>query len=349
MDTCWDVSSGGVRQAVRLGRLGAWGGIAGPLLFTAAWAAGSLRQAGHPATAVQLSGLGAEDARDPQIMIAGFVVLGVCSIGFGAALRRAPGTGTAGPWLVMAGGVAAVAAGAFRRDRMLLSGPGFDGESWHNQVHDVVSGVAYAAMLAAPLVLAWRFRAEPRWAVIARPVQVLALASAAALAVFASDAVEPWDGTVQRTSVTLALAAEALIAARMLHGDIVAPVLAEAAFIGFVPVRDLAAARAFYEGTLGLRVVGDTPFALVLDAGGTMLRVTPVPELAARPFTVAGWKVPDIASAVRALAGRGVEFTRYDGMAQDDLGIWTAPGGDRVAWFSDPDGNTLSLTTFAAT
>ena len=124
--------------------------------------------------------------------------------------------------------------------------------------------------------------------------------------------------------------------------------LADASFIGFVPVRDLAVARAFYEGTLGLRVVDDTPFALVLDAGGTMLRVTPVPGLSARPFTVAGWNVLDIGAVVRALAGRGVQFVRYDGLTQDDLGIWTTPGGDRVAWFKDPDGNTLSLTTFAA-
>jgi catechol 2,3-dioxygenase-like lactoylglutathione lyase family enzyme len=125
-------------------------------------------------------------------------------------------------------------------------------------------------------------------------------------------------------------------------------VLADAPFIGFIPVRDLGAARSFYEGTLGLRVVEDTPFALVLDAGGTMLRVTPVTGLAARAFTVAGWNVPDIAAAVRDLAARGVNFTRYDGLAQDDLGIWTAPGGDRVAWFQDADANTLSLTTFAA-
>jgi catechol 2,3-dioxygenase-like lactoylglutathione lyase family enzyme len=125
-------------------------------------------------------------------------------------------------------------------------------------------------------------------------------------------------------------------------------VLADASFIGFIPVRDLAAARAFYEGTLGLRVLDDTPFALVLDAGGTMLRVTPVPGLAARPFTIAGWNVPDIGTAVRVLGSRGVQFVRYDGMTPDDLGIWTTPGGDQVAWFADPDGNTLSLTTLAA-
>jgi hypothetical protein len=200
---------------VRLGRLAAWGGVAGPLLFTAAWVVSSLRQAGHPAAEVQLSGLAAQDARDPQIMIAGFVVLGACSAGFGAALRTATRR-PAGPWLVVAGGAAAVAAGAFRRDHMLLTGPGFAGESWHNQVHDVASVVAYAAMLIAPLVLARQFRADPRWAVITRPVQVLALASAAAMAVFASRMAEPSNGAVQRTAVTLALAAEALAAARML-------------------------------------------------------------------------------------------------------------------------------------
>src|SRR5215475_2148092 len=98
---------------VRLGRLAAWGGVAGPLLFTAAWVVSSLRQ-GHPAAEVQLSGLAAQDARDPQIMIAGFVVLGACSAGFGAALRTVSPRRAAGPWLVVAGGVAAVAAGAFR-------------------------------------------------------------------------------------------------------------------------------------------------------------------------------------------------------------------------------------------
>lgn len=207
---------GGALRAVRLGKLAACGGVAGPLLFTAAWVVSSLRQAGHPAAGVQLSGLAAEDARDPQIMMAAFLVLGACSIGFGAALRRVAGHRPAGPWLVMAAGAAAVAAGVFRRDHMLLTGPGFAGESWHNQIHDVVSGVAYAAMLTAPLVLARQFRADPQWAMIARPVQVLALVSAAAMAVFASRAAEPWNGAVQRTAVTLALAAEALAAARML-------------------------------------------------------------------------------------------------------------------------------------
>ena len=142
---------------MKLIRLAAYGGVAGPVLFTAAWVVSSLRQAGHPATEVQLSGLAAIDARDPQLMMAAFVVLGCCSIGLGAALRTVAGAKSAGPWLVMAAGAATAAAGVFRRDHMLLTGPGFAGESWHNQVHDVVSGVAYGAMLAAPLLLAGAF------------------------------------------------------------------------------------------------------------------------------------------------------------------------------------------------
>lgn len=203
-------------RVMRLAKLAAGGGVAGPLLFTAGWVVSSLRQPGHPAAEAQLSGLAAEDARNPEIMMAAFVVLGACSIGFGAALRRVAGHRPAGPWLVMAAGAAAMTAGVFRRDRMLLTGPGFPGESWHNKVHDVASGVAYAGMLTAPLVLASQFRTDPQWAMIARPVRAVGLASAAAMTVFVSPAAQPWNATVQRAAVTLALAAEALAAARML-------------------------------------------------------------------------------------------------------------------------------------
>jgi len=209
---------------VRLSRLSAACGVAGPVLFTAAWVAGSLRQAGHSAAEVQLSGLAAEDARDPQIMVAGFVLLGAGTVVLGAGLGRLVAPRSAGPWLVLVAGAASVAAGLFRRDHMLLAGPGFAGESWHNQAHDVVSGVGYGAMLAAPLVLARRWRDDPDWAPVSRPVQVLALASAAALAVFASGIAGPCNGVVQRIAVTLALAAEMLIAGRMLTVPVPGPV-----------------------------------------------------------------------------------------------------------------------------
>jgi predicted enzyme related to lactoylglutathione lyase len=114
--------------------------------------------------------------------------------------------------------------------------------------------------------------------------------------------------------------------------------------VAFVPTTDAARARSFYGETLGLEFEGDSPFACVFRVNRTMLRVTLVERLAPQPFTVLGWDVPDIAAAIRTLSERGVVFKRFDGMEQDALGVWRAPGGARVAWFQDPDGNTLSLT-----
>jgi len=118
--------------------------------------------------------------------------------------------------------------------------------------------------------------------------------------------------------------------------------------IAFVATADPRRAKAFYAGTLGLRLTGEDPFALVFDAAGTMLRVATVTALKPAGYTVLGWNVRDIDRAVRDLAEKGVAFQRYDGMPQDELGIWTSPGGARIAWFLDPDGNTLSLTEFTA-
>jgi catechol 2,3-dioxygenase-like lactoylglutathione lyase family enzyme len=113
--------------------------------------------------------------------------------------------------------------------------------------------------------------------------------------------------------------------------------------MGFVGVSDLDAAQLFYGDVLGLALHDERPFALVADVGGTMLRITEVPEPAAAPYTVLGWSVDDITTTVDALAARGVVFTRYEGMDQHDRGIWAAPGGARIAWFLDPDRNNLSL------
>jgi len=117
--------------------------------------------------------------------------------------------------------------------------------------------------------------------------------------------------------------------------------------VAFVATTDPNRAKAFYAKTLGLRLVSEDGFALAFDAGGTMLRVAIVKTLQPAGYTVLGWIVPDIAKTVRDLVKRGVRFQRYEGMPQDDLGIWSSPGGARVAWFTDPAGNTLSLTELA--
>jgi catechol 2,3-dioxygenase-like lactoylglutathione lyase family enzyme len=116
--------------------------------------------------------------------------------------------------------------------------------------------------------------------------------------------------------------------------------------IAFAAATDLGRARAFYEQVLGLPLVGRNEIACVFDANGTMLRVTAVPAVPRAGYTVLGWRVADITLASRDLAARGVVFLRYDGMDQDGDGVWTTPGGDKVAWFADPDGNILSLTQF---
>lgn len=123
--------------------------------------------------------------------------------------------------------------------------------------------------------------------------------------------------------------------------------LRSSSVVAFVPVRDPAAARRFYEGVLDLPVVSEDPFALVLDANGVTIRlanVSQVPDFQPGRYTVLGWHVADIAQTVSGLASRGVSFARYPGMDQDALGVWTSPSGAKVAWFEDPDGNILSVT-----
>jgi len=217
-----DRRSRGAGARTRLGgaagiRLGAIAGIAGPAAFTAAWAAASLLQTGHSATEVQISGLAAPDARDPWIMMTGFVVLGGAAVGFGTALHAAlGGSGRAGggPRLTQAAGLLTVAAGLLRRDRMLLTAPAR--ESWHNHAHDVVSALIYVALILVPLLLARRFRGDPRWRVLCWPLAAAGLATAAVLVVFFTGAFGSSAGLLQRIGVTIPLAAMCAVAVRLL-------------------------------------------------------------------------------------------------------------------------------------
>ena len=116
-----------------------------------------------------------------------------------------------------------------------------------------------------------------------------------------------------------------------------------------IPTLQKGKAKAFYHDTLGLAFKTDDGFALVFETGGNMLRITSVQEFTPHQFAVLGWETEDIASVIKSLAAKGVEFERYDfpWMSQDELGVWTAPDGTKVAWFKDPDGNLLSLTQLA--
>jgi catechol 2,3-dioxygenase-like lactoylglutathione lyase family enzyme len=113
----------------------------------------------------------------------------------------------------------------------------------------------------------------------------------------------------------------------------------------FIATKDGETARRFYEEVLGLTFVADEPYALVFDLNGIMLRIQKVADMSPGDYTTLGWQVGDIETTVRGLAERGVTFERYEGLPQDQLGIWSVPGAKaKVAWFKDPDGNTLSVT-----
>jgi YD repeat-containing protein len=118
--------------------------------------------------------------------------------------------------------------------------------------------------------------------------------------------------------------------------------------IALVASTDLERSRAFYGGALSLPQVGEDEYGITFESNGARLRVSRVEALTPAPYTVVGWGVANIADSIRALTAGGVTFERYDWFPQDELGVWTAPDGSKVAWFKDPEGNTLSLTEFAA-
>ena len=124
--------------------------------------------------------------------------------------------------------------------------------------------------------------------------------------------------------------------------------IAQNPLIVFIPTKDAARARVFYEEQLGLRFVSDDSFAIVMDANGTMVRIARVGEFTPAPFTILGWQVQDIHKTVAEMTSKGLQFTRYSFLEQSEDGVWTAPDGPKIAWFVDPDGNTLSLSQHGA-
>jgi catechol 2,3-dioxygenase-like lactoylglutathione lyase family enzyme len=120
--------------------------------------------------------------------------------------------------------------------------------------------------------------------------------------------------------------------------------LSASKLIGFVPTRDSKRSREFYEGKLGFQFVSDDQFALVMQAGESMIRIAKAGNFTPAQYTVMGWEVADIEAMVKWLGGRGVAFEKYPFVQDQESGIWTTPNGDKVAWFKDPDGNVLSLS-----
>ena len=116
--------------------------------------------------------------------------------------------------------------------------------------------------------------------------------------------------------------------------------------VGFVTTNDVEKAKRFYGEVLGFRLIEEDEYAVSFDANGTLVRVAKGRGFKPAQGTVLGWEVGDIHAAIRELVARGVRFEQFNlpFMKQDEHGVWTPPNGDQVAWFKDPDGNTLSLS-----
>lgn len=123
--------------------------------------------------------------------------------------------------------------------------------------------------------------------------------------------------------------------------------LASAKLVGFVPTKDYAAARAFYEGKLQFQFVSQDQFALVVRVGGNSIRIVKLPNYTPLQATILGWEVPDVPETVKWLASCGVATEKYPWVSDKETGIMTFPTGDKVAWFKDPDGNVLSISQHA--
>ena len=119
--------------------------------------------------------------------------------------------------------------------------------------------------------------------------------------------------------------------------------LDSAKMVGFIPTTDYDKARAFYEGKLEFQFVSLDQYALVVSVGGHRIRIAKVPNFTPLQGTILGWEVTDITSAATWLRDRGVPTEKYPFVQDRELGIWTTPNGDKVAWFKDPDGNILSI------
>lgn len=114
--------------------------------------------------------------------------------------------------------------------------------------------------------------------------------------------------------------------------------------IGFLVTKDYNKARAFYEEKLGFEFVSLDQFALVMRAGPTMIRIVELKDFKPAQNTVLGWEVDDIQKVVAWLKKQGITLEEYPFIQDRKTFIWAAPGGGKVAWFKDPDGNVLSVS-----
>ena len=124
--------------------------------------------------------------------------------------------------------------------------------------------------------------------------------------------------------------------------------LGEQNVVANVAVKDLTAAKKFYEGQLGLSTVGNDPNGVMYKCGSSKMLVYESQFAGTNQATSASWDVEDVESVVTALKGRGIKFESYDIPGVDKQGDVHVMGELKAAWFKDPDGNILCVSNHKA-
>ena len=119
--------------------------------------------------------------------------------------------------------------------------------------------------------------------------------------------------------------------------------LQNAPMYAYIPAKDMARARKFYEDKIGFRPKEETAGGVVYEFGrGTACFLYPTPNAGTSKASQAFWQVLDIEREVAELKKRGVTFEKYDMPEMDENGISTA-GGAKAAWFKDSEGNIMAI------
>jgi predicted enzyme related to lactoylglutathione lyase len=121
--------------------------------------------------------------------------------------------------------------------------------------------------------------------------------------------------------------------------------LKDAPMYAYIPVKDVARARQFYEQKLGFRPTREVMGGVAYEFGEhTACFLYPTPNAGTSKASQAFWQVEDVEREVAELRKRGVEPENFDMPGMKTVnGIGTDPGGGKVAWFKDPDGNTFAV------
>ena len=119
--------------------------------------------------------------------------------------------------------------------------------------------------------------------------------------------------------------------------------LQDAPMFSYIPAKDVARARKFYEEKLGFKAKEVTAGGVIYEfAKRTACFLYPTPNAGTSKASQAFWQVEDIEKEVAELRARGVKFEKYDMPEMDEQGISTA-GGAKAAWFRDTEGNIMAL------